>query len=172
MCLYITVGTGVGVGVVINGKPLHGLLHPELGHTLIPVPEGIKGICPYHGSCVEGLASGKAMGEIWGQRAETLPDDHRAWDVQALVLGRFCHNLLVAFSPQKIILGGGVMNKPGLIEKVVEQCELSMAGYLSLPKHITMGDMISLPGLGQKSGLLGGLALCLGASSQVSQTAL
>ena len=161
VCVYVTVGTGVGAGVVINGKPLQGVLHPELGHTLIPVPQGIKGICPFHGSCVEGLASGKAMGEIWQQPAESLPDDHQAWDIQAQVLGLFCHNLLVAFSPRKIILGGGVMNKPGLLDKVKECCRESLSGYLALPESLQVEDLICSPGLGQHSGLMGGLALCL-----------
>lgn len=161
VCIYITVGTGVGAGILINGKPLQGVLHPELGHTLIPAPEGITGICPYHGNCVEGLASGKAMGEIWQQPAQDMADEHPAWDIQAQVLGRFCHNLFVAYSPQKVILGGGVMNKPGLLEKVRKYTKQSLSGYLALPSHLKLGEMICGPGLKQQSGMLGALALCL-----------
>ena len=159
VCVYVTVGTGLGGGVVINGKPLHGLIHPEIGHVLITPPAGIQGICPYHGNCAEGLASGKAMSEIWQQAAETLPDDHQAWDVQAQILGAFCHNLMVSFSPQKIIMGGGVMNKPGLMAKVLHYAEQSLAGYLALPPTVSLKDIICLPGLGQHSGLFGALAL-------------
>lgn len=160
-CIYITVGTGVGGGVVINGETLKGLLHPEIGHMLIGDVEGIKGVCPFHGSCIEGLAAGSSMGKIWNTPAENLPDDHQAWDIEAKVLARLCHNLLVSFSPQKIIFGGGVMAKPGLIEKVIQETEQSMAGYMSLPSGINFSDLISAPGLGQRSGLLGALALLI-----------
>jgi fructokinase len=159
VCIYVTVGTGVGGGVVINGKPLHGLIHPEIGHMLIPAPKGINGVCPFHGNCVEGLASGTAMGKIWQQAAETLPDDHQAWDIQAQVLGLMCHNLLMSFSPQKIILGGGVMSKPGLLDKVIHYTQQSLGNYLQKPKDISFEYIICLPGLDQRSGLFG--ALCL-----------
>ena len=161
VCIYVTVGTGVGVGVVINGKPLHGLIHPEIGHMLITPPAEIEGVCPFHGNCVEGLASGKAMGAIWKQPAETLADDHEAWDVQAQILALMCHNLMISFSPQKLILGGGVMNKPGLLDKVVDYTEKSLANYLSFPNGLSLNDIMSPTGLGQHSGLFGALALCL-----------
>ena len=157
--IYITVGTGLGGGVVINGQPLHGLIHPEIGHMLIPEIEGIKGVCPFHGSCVEGLASGTAMGKIWQQSAETLEDSHRAWDIESQVLAKLCHNLLVTFSPQKIVLGGGVMNKPGLLEKVHKYTEQSLAGYLVMPQGMSVSKLICLPGLGQHSGVMGAFAL-------------
>lgn len=161
VCIYITVGTGVGGGVVIHGKPLHGLIHPEIGHMLIPQLDGIKGVCPFHGNCVEGVASGKAMGEIWQQPAETLVDDHQAWDIQTQVLGLMCHNLMLSFSPQKIVMGGGVMSKPGLLTKVIQNTEQSLAGYLSFQHGKSLQDVICLPGLGEHSGLLGALALVL-----------
>lgn len=164
--VYVTVGTGVGLGILINGKPLHGLIHPEGGHMMLgDIDDGegnkIAGVCPFHGSCVEGLASGTAMGKIWGQPAETLPDDHKAWDIQARVLGAMCHNILVSYSAEKIVLGGGVMQKPGLLENVVRYTEKSLAGYMTLPADMTLEDLIVLPGLGQRSGLLGALALVL-----------
>lgn len=164
VAIYITIGTGVGGGVVINGKPLHGLIHPEIGHILINPPKGIQGVCPFHENCVEGLASGRSMSKIWNQPAETLSDDHLAWDIQAQVLGIFCHNLLLSFSPQKIILGGGVMNKPGLIDKVITYTEHSLSEYLTLPDNVKLKDIIASPGLGQHSGLLGAYALTLNIS--------
>ncbi len=161
VCIYITVGTGLGGGIVINGKPLHGMIHPEMGHILITPPKGIQGVCPFHGNCAEGLASGYAMGKIWGQPAETLSDDHQAWDIQAQILATFCHNLLVSFSPHKIILGGGVMNKPGLLDNVIKYTEKSLSGYLTLPSGFSIKDILCLPGLDQHSGLMGAFALAL-----------
>lgn len=162
--IYITVGTGVGGGVIINGKPLHGLIHPEIGHMLIPAPEGIQGACPFHGNCVEGLASGTAMSKIWQQPAETLINEHQAWDVQAQVLARLCHNLIVSYSAEKIVFGGGVMAKPGLLDKVIAYATTSLAGYVTFPSGYSLDKIICLPGLGQQSGLFGALALTLAAS--------
>ncbi len=159
--VYVTIGTGVGGGVIIDGKPLHGLVHPEIGHMLISAPKGITGVCPFHGNCVEGLASGTAMGKIWQQPAETLEDEHQAWDVQAQVLAKMCHNLMVNFSPEKIVLGGGVMNKPGLLGKVIHYTHQSLNGYVSFPQNTSLKDIISLPGLGERSGLFGALALVM-----------
>lgn len=159
--IYITIGTGVGGGVVVNGAPLHGLIHPEIGHMLIPAPEGIQGACPFHGNCVEGLASGTAMGKIWQQAAETLPDDHQAWDIQAQVLARLCHNLIVGYSAEKIVFGGGVMAKPNLLDKVIAYTQTSLAEYVTFPQGSSLHNIICLPGLGQHSGLFGGLALIL-----------
>lgn len=159
--IYVTVGTGLGVGVVINGKPLHGLIHPEMGHMLVSGLDEIQGVCPFHGQCFEGLASGKAMSEIWQQPAETLPDDHKAWDIQAQVLGQLCHNLVLGFSPQSIVLGGGVMSKDGLIERVIHYTEKSLNSYVVFPENYSLKQIISKPGLGDHSGLLGALALVL-----------
>ena len=159
VCIYITVGTGVGGGVVINGKPLHGLVHPEIGHMLIPAPDGIQGVCPFHGNCVEGLASGFAMGKIWQQPAETLDDSHQAWDIQAQVLAKLSHNLIIGYSAEKIVFGGGVMSKAGLLDKVIHYTELSLANYVILPDKKRLADLFCLPGLGEFSGLFGALAL-------------
>ena len=160
--VYVTVGTGVGGGVVINGKTLKGLVHPELGHMLISgVPE-IEGVCPFHGNCVEGLAAGKSLADIWQQPAQNLPDDHQAWDIQAKVLGKFCHNLMVSFSPQSIVFGGGVMAKNGLLAKTIEYAEQSLQGYVVFPDgHTGLQQIITLPGLDTQSGILGALALLL-----------
>lgn len=161
VCIYITVGTGVGGGVVIDGKPLHGLVHPEIGHMLISAPEGIQGVCPFHGNCLEGLASGTSMAKIWQKNAEELEDNHPAWDIQAKVLGTMCHNLLMTFSADKIILGGGVMAKPGMVHKIVQATHSSLNGYLTMPNSKSLGEIICEPGLGQRSGLFGALALLI-----------
>lgn len=157
--IYVTVGTGIGGGVVINGKPLHGLVHPEIGHIALRGHSKIKGICPFHENCAEGLASGTALNTIWKQNAETLAFDHEAWDIEAEVLSQLCYNLLVSFSPQKIIFGGGVMTNKKLIPEIIKKTEESLNGYLSFPDNISVSNIITSPGLGDKSGLFGALAL-------------
>lgn len=159
VAVYITVGTGVGGGIVINGKPLHGLVHPEIGHMLVSPPEGQQGTCPFHANCVEGLASGTALGKIWGAPSHTFGDDHQAWDGLAEVLGSLSHNLLVTLSAQKIIFGGGVMQKSGLLEKVIAATQQNLRDYIVFPEGVTLADVICLPGLGTRSGLFGALAL-------------
>lgn len=157
--IYVTVGTGLGGGVVINGQPLHGLVHPEIGHMLITMPEGVSGCCPFHASCLEGVASGTGMRHLWQVSAETLDPSHEAWDLQAYFMAQMCHNLLLSLSPQKIILGGGVMQQDFLIQKVIEQTKQSLANYLVLPTGKTLQDIIVPPGLGTESGLTGAYIL-------------
>lgn len=159
VAVYVTVGTGVGGGVVINGKPLHGLVHPEIGHMLVQPPAGIQGVCPFHQNCVEGLASGTALGKIWSQPSDTFADDHPAWDGLSEVLGDMCHNLMVTLSAEKIILGGGVMQKHGLVEKVIAAARGKLNDYIVMPEGISLEDIICLPGLDTRSGLFGALAL-------------
>jgi fructokinase len=160
--VYVTVGTGVGGGVVINGKTLKGFVHPEIGHMLISDVAEIQGVCPFHGNCVEGLASGKSMAEIWQQPAQNLPDEHQAWGIEAKVLGKLCHNLMISFSPQSIVFGGGVMSKKGLLAKTIDYAEQSLKGYIVFPEdHDGLKQIITLPGLGTRSGIFGALALIL-----------
>ena len=161
--LYLTVGTGIGGGFCINGMPIHGLLHPEMGHIRIPHDlqrDPFPGSCPWHGDCLEGLASGTAMQKRWNLRAEEATANHPAWDLEAHYLGIACANFLCTISPQKIILGGGVMEAPGMLEKVHRETQDSLNGYLRQPLITEIIDqLITLPGLGSRSGLCGGLAL-------------
>lgn len=157
--VYVTIGTGVGAGVAINGEAVHGLIHPEIGHMLVGAQSDIKGVCPFHQNCVEGLVSGTAIKKIWGKSAEELEDNHPAWQFTAEIIGRFCHNLLMTFSPQVVVLGGGVMQKPGLLSKVIDYTQHSLGNYLTFPNNIQIEDIIQAPGLGEQSGLLGALAL-------------
>ena len=116
-CLYVTVGTGVGAGLVIEGRLVHGLVHPELGHMLLQPEEGdpaAAGFCPWHRGCIEGLASGPAIEKRWGKKGFELPQDHEAWRLEAAYLAQMCANAVCAFSPEKIILGGGVMQQKHL----------------------------------------------------------
>jgi fructokinase len=155
--LYLTVGTGIGGGAVINGRPLHGLLHPEMGHIRIPhdrKADPFPGACPWHGDCLEGLASGTAMTQRWGKSGADLPPGHPAWNLEAEYLAAACASLTCTLSPHIILLGGGVMDHHGLIAHVQEKTTALLNGYLPEPR-------ISLPGLGSRAGLCGALALGL-----------
>jgi fructokinase len=109
--IYLTIGTGIGGGALVNGKLLHGLIHPEMGHIAIPHDrerDPFEGVCPFHKDCFEGLASGPAMEKRWGQKAETLPHDHPAWELEAHYIALALQSYITILSPQRIIIGGGV----------------------------------------------------------------
>lgn len=161
--VYFTVGTGIGGGVISNSQLLHGLVHPELGHILLPkhAQDNYKGHCPFHGDrCFEGLACGPAITIRWGEEASTLAPDHPAWDLQAWYLGAALCSTICAFSPQRIILGGGVMEMPGLIEKVRTQTLAQLNSYVKhaeIQQHIE--NYIVKPGLAERAGVIGALEL-------------
>lgn len=162
---YMTVGTGIGVGLVVNGKPLHGLVHPEAGHFAVPhnrQRDPFPGVCPFHGDCLEGLASGPAMSQRWGQKPETLPDDHPGWDLEAEYLGLAVVNLIYACSPRRVVLGGGVLQHHGLIDKIRANVHELNHGYVHselLLNHIE--EYIQMPSLGTRSGVLGAMAMAI-----------
>jgi fructokinase len=161
--LYLTVGTGIGGGVLVDGKPLHGALHPEIGH--MPVPrdpqaDPFGGICPFHGDCLEGLASGPSVGARWGQRAETLPADHAAWPLEARYLALGLVSCIYAFSPERIILGGGIMQQSQMFPLIRAQVQQLLNGYLKFPAVQEQIDTYIIPpALGGQAGVLGALAL-------------
>jgi fructokinase len=163
--LYITVGTGIGVGSVVNGHPVHGLVHTEGGHILIPHDKNedpFDGICPYHRDCWEGLASGPAMAKRWGKPADTLEDDHPGWDLEAKYIALAITNQILLYSPMRIVLGGGVSQHPGLIEKVRQQVQILLNGYVQSDMILNrIDEFIVNPGLGQRSGVLGAIALAI-----------
>jgi fructokinase len=163
--LYITVGTGIGVGVIVNGAPLHGLIHPEAGHFLIPHARDLDpfpGVCPYHGDCLEGLASGPAMTKRWGQNAESLPDSHSGWDLEVEYIALALVNLILAYSPRRIVLGGGVAQHPGLHGAVREKVQQILNGYIQSEWVLGKIDQyIVPPALGNRSGGLGAMALAM-----------
>ena len=168
-CLYVTVGTGIGAGLVIEGQLVHGLVHPELGHMLLrqesgdPAPDGF---CPYHRGCLEGLASGPAIRRRWGANAQDLPLDHEAWNLEAAYLAQMCMNAVCAFSPQKIILGGGVMRQKHLFPLIRQKTTELLNGYIRTEKILSdIDNYIVEPGLGTRSGAAGALLLARMAES-------
>ena len=163
--VYITVGTGIGMGVLANGLPVHGLVHTEAGHFVIPhdwLKDPFPGICPYHGDCLEGLASGPAMNSRWGQNAEDLPDYHPAWELEAEYIANALINLIYAYSPQRIVLGGGVSQHAGLHVAVRHKVQRGLNGYIQSPVILnSIEEYIVPPGLGNRSGVLGAIAMAI-----------
>src|ERR1700754_535063 len=152
--VYVPVGTGIGGGVFAGGRPLHGMLHPEIGHMLIPhdrARDPFDGCCPYHGDCLEGLASGTAMRDRWGRPAEEI-DDPEAWDLEAGHLAHGLANVVLVLSAERIVLGGGVGRAPGLLERVRVRLGEVLAGYVDPPPVVP-------PALGPNSGMVGAIEL-------------
>jgi fructokinase len=161
--VYLTFGTGVGGGGMARGELMRGLIHPEMGHMKLPRDvsrDSYKGRCHYHGDCFEGLAAGPALEERWGARAETFPPDHPAWELEAHYVALGLMNLICILSPQRIILGGGVMLQKHLFPLIRTKTLEVLAGYLQAPQIIDQIDTyIVPPALGNQAGIIGGLAL-------------
>lgn len=162
-CLYVTVGTGIGVGAIIDGRILHGEHHPEMGHMVVPLsldePEGFAGSCPYHQSCIEGLASGVAIVKRWGSNLVDVPQEHPAWQLEAQYLASFLSNLTFALQPQRIVIGGGVMNET-LLSMIHRRLHVALAGYrTSLTAAESVADYLVLPELKGRAGVLGAIAM-------------
>jgi fructokinase len=161
--VYLTVGTGIGGALVIDGKPVHGLVHPEMGHVRTPhdlARDPFPGNCPVHGDCLQGLASGRALQERWGVPAAELPREHPGWDLEADYLAQFCANLVLVCSPERIILGGGVLEQAHLLPRVRASLRRQLQGYVRSPRlESGMEGYLVPPALGQRAGTLG--ALCL-----------
>ncbi len=161
--IYVTIGTGVGGGAVINGNILHGISHPEMGHMrmarhaddILPDGSPFAGVCPFHGDCLEGMASGPAIIARYGQSLSDLPAAHPGHGIIAHYLGQMVVTLQSILEPDRIILGGGVMGTPAMLERVAAEAARIGGGYfVGQP-----ADILTLPGLGDKAGLLGALAL-------------
>jgi fructokinase len=159
---YITVGTGIGGGGMVEGRLLHGLMHPEFGHMRIPHDrdaDPFAGICPYHGDCWEGLASGRAIEARWGRPAVEVTDD-AAWDLEARYLALGLVSAVCVLSPQRVVVGGGVMNRAGLLAHVQSEIVALMNGYLGSAVHGDgIADFVTSPALGPRAGVLGAVAL-------------
>ncbi|BBH24194.1 putative fructokinase [Paenibacillus baekrokdamisoli] len=168
-CVYYTVGTGIGVGVYAEGKLVHGLVHPEGGHILVRrhKDDTFLGNCPYHGDCLEGMASGPAIEQRWKVKGNELSTAHSAWEMEAYYIAQAITSTILLLSPKKVILGGGVMQQKQLFPLIRAEVQRHLNGYVS--SCMIMGAIetyIVPPGLGDNAGLCGALALGLAAVNQ------
>ena len=161
--VYLTIGTGIGGGGMVGGRLMHGLVHPEMGHMRLPHDREVDpfpGICPYHGDCLEGLACGPALEARWGQPTEALPPNHPAWPLQARYLALALVNLICTLSPQRIIMGGGVMKQRQLLPLVRTEVQALLNGYVQAPEILDdIERYVVPPALGDRAGVLGAIAL-------------
>ena len=156
--IYITVGTGIGVGAYINGGLVHGLSHPEAGHLLLVKhpQDSYEGCCRFHGACFEGLASGPALQKRWGRPAAELYDRPQVWELESYYIAQAITDYILIYAPQKIVLWGGVIHKPGLLDMVREQVQQNINGYVELGENY-----IVEPALGENPGIIGAAQLGL-----------
>ena len=161
--VYLTIGTGLGGGGMVMGKLMHGLMHPEMGHMLIPHDWKVDpygGYCPYHGDCWEGLAAGPALEGRWKVKGTELPPDHPAWELEAHYLALGLVNIITIMSPQRIILGGGVMQQSHLFPMIRRKVQTLLNGYLQRAAITDDIDSYIVPAaLPGRSGVLGAIAL-------------
>lgn len=171
--MYLTVGTGIGGGGMVNGELMHGLIHPEMGHIRIPhnwEVDPFNGICDFHGDCFEGLASGPAIEKRWGKSGESLPRGHTAWEFEANYIAHALMNFICVLSPQRIILGGGVMQQNHLFPKVREKVQELLNGYVQTDQILhDIKEYIVPPKLGSRAGVMGAIALGYAVYQQISQ---
>lgn len=159
--VYVTVGTGIGAGVMIEGTLLHGMLHPEAGHIVVPKVEGDRGrsVCPYHDSCLEGMASGPSIERRWGKKAADLASDDRVWDLEAAYLAEGVSTYVLCYAPQRIVLGGGVMSQGQLFPLVRDKVQEILHGYIATSQVENISEYIVPAGCGGAQGILGAIEL-------------
>jgi fructokinase len=161
--IYLTIGTGVGGGAYVEGKLLHGLIHPEMGHIPLrhdKTKDPYEGNCPFHGDCFEGLASGVAVEKRWQKSGHDLPADHPAWDLEAEYIAQALASYSFTLSPQRIIIGGGVGALDHLLPRIQQKTKQLINGYIQSPAILDhIETYIVNPGLGNRSGMLGAIAL-------------
>ena len=164
--IYITVGTGVGVGVIVGGRPYHGMIHPEGGHIFVapreddPMP---KGICPYHGNCLEGLASGPAIERRWGRKGIELSEISAVWELEAYYIGQAICTYICTLSPERIVVGGGVMHQPQMLPLIRQEVQRQMHGYIRGKGMDKLEEYIVPVSLNDNQGVLGGVQLAIDA---------
>jgi fructokinase len=166
--VYLTIGTGIGGGVIVNGAPIHGLMHPEIGHIFPrrhPLDQDFAGVCPFHGDCLEGVAAGPAILARTGKSLKELEAGHPQWDIEADYLGQLCAALVLTVSPQRIVMGGGVMTQTRLFAPIRERLRHWLGGYLERSEVLAGVDgFIVAPLLEDRAGVLGALALAMDAA--------
>ncbi|WP_442484388.1 ROK family protein [Aeoliella sp. SH292] len=163
--IYLTIGTGIGGGGMVAGRVMHGLVHPEMGHMRVPRDAEVDpftGACPFHGDCLEGLASGPAIEARWGKPATAFDANHPAWKLEADYLAQAIVNLVCTVSPQRVILGGGVMQQAFLLPMIRERVLSLLNNYVQSPAILSEIDSyVVAPGLGPQAGILGSLAMAM-----------
>lgn len=157
-CIYLTVGTGIGGGAIIDGRFIESFGHPEMGHIVVKKhpKDNYEGFCPYHGDCLEGLTAGPSIEKRYGVKAQTLDKDHEVWDIISYYLAQALVNYTLILRPEKIVLGGGVMKQPQMIQLVRAKFSKLLAEYVETPD---LDSYIVTPSLGDNSGIIGGLLL-------------
>ncbi|SIS42711.1 ROK family protein [Salimicrobium flavidum] len=164
-CLYITVGTGIGAGAYMGGQTLKGLSHPEMGHILVRRHEkdDYEGGCPYHGDCLEGMAAGPHIEKRWGKAASELQELEEVWEIEAYYLAQALVNYIYIVSPERIVMGGGVMKQKQLFPLIRKKVLELLNGYVSSPSltEETIDDYIVPPGLTDEAGVKGALYLAM-----------
>lgn len=160
-CIYVTIGTGVGVGVYVNGGLLHGMMHPEAGHILLQrhPSDPYAGKCPFHGSCLEGMAAGPAVEERWGAGGAELSERREVWELEAYYIAQACVNYTLVYAPRRIILGGGVMRQEQLFPMIRRQYRELMADYVDTPELKDLESYIVPCSLEDNQGIMGCLQL-------------
>ena len=164
--IYITVGTGIGAGVIIDGKPYHGMLHPEAGHIFLarhPQDPMEKGVCPYHELCLEGLASGPAIAARWGKPGAEQADRKEVWELEAYYLAQAICSYIMILSPERIIVGGGVSHQEQMMPMIRAEVQRQMGGYIQAKGMQDLDSYIVLPSLNDNQGIMGGLKLAMDA---------
>jgi fructokinase len=171
--IYLTIGTGIGGGGMMDGRMMHGLTHPEMGHIRVPhdrAKDPFPGFCPYHGDCLEGLAAGPSIEKRYGERGENLPEDHPAWELLAEYISLALSNLICTLSPERVILGGGVMEQDQLLHTIRRRVQELLNGYIQAKEILEQIDSyIVRPQLGSKAGVLGAVALAFSAGNLPSE---
>ena len=164
--IYITVGTGIGLGVIINGRPYHGMIHPEGGHIFMdrrPDDPMVRGVCPYHPNCLEGLASGPAIERRWGRKAEELADCTAVWEMEAYYMAQAICSYIMMISPERIILGGGVMHQEQMLPLVRREVHRQLRGYIQGKGLDDLDNYIVPVSLGDNQGVMGAVKLAMDA---------
>lgn len=160
---YLTVGTGIGAGLLLEGRPWHGIVHPEVGHMRIPhdlAKDPFPGVCPYHGDCLEGLACGPAVAGRWGSPAEELEPDHPAWELEAEYISAALANIVFTVGPNRIVVGGGVLGQAQLLPMIRRHLSGLLGGYLQTPVLDSgLERYVVAPALGDDAGVLGAIAM-------------
>ena len=164
-------GTGIGGGVLVDGTPVHGLMHPEIGHMRPrrhPLDVNFDGVCPFHGDCLEGLASGAAIRARTGTELQHLDAAHAQWQIEADYLGQLCAHLVLMISPQRIVMGGGVMSQERLLPMIRQRMQHWLGGYINRRALLSeVEHYVVAPALGVRAGVLGALRLAITAVNAV-----